>query len=73
MQDKIMTYVYEGKEVKPTGRIAERKGKPILIEVVPLGASADDKGYAKWVKPEELYIIKETEQDEDIFDETDGD
>lgn len=73
MQDEIMTYVYDGKEVRPTGRIAERKGKPILIEVVPLGATPDDKAYAKWVRTDELYIIKQTEQEEDIFDETERD
>jgi hypothetical protein len=55
-------FVFDGYEVKKTGRIAKRsvarpKGDPmvlVLIEVTP----TDGTGWLKWVKPEELYVIE---------------
>lgn len=59
---KNETYVYDGTEVKKTGRTAKRsvprvKGDPLimlLVEVTPI----DDTGWTKWVKPEELFTIE---------------
>lgn len=55
------SYVYDGTEVRLTGRQARRevprlKGPPMvftLVEITPV----DDVGWLKWVKNEELYQI----------------
>ena len=64
MGTTIETYVYDGTEVKKTGRTAKRevprvKGDPIVMQLVEI-TPADDTGWLKWVKPEELFIIEET-------------
>ena len=64
MGTTIETYVYDGTEVKKTGRTAKRevprlKGEPIVMQLVEI-TPADDTGWLKWVKPEELFIIEET-------------
>lgn len=68
MQEKITTYVHESKEVVLTGRIASpsnTRNKTIMVEIVPVGADADDKDLVKWVKMEDLYIVQSIE-DEDF-------
>lgn len=72
-QDKIMTYVFDGKEVHLTGRIATpQKNAPKtsqrMVEVVPVGSADGDTTYAKWVKMSELLIIQNLENEE--FNET---
>lgn len=55
------TYVYDGTEVKKTGRVAKRsvarpKGDPMifmLVEITPI----DGTGWTRWVKTDELYEI----------------
>lgn len=64
MGTTIETYVYDGTEVKKTGRAAKRevprvKGDPIVMQLVEI-TPADDIGWLKWVKPEELFIIEES-------------
>lgn len=80
MREEIITYVYEDKEVYPTGRIAspnKHRKKPktnkTLIEVVPVGTPIGDRNYSKWVDMEDLLIIsnlEDVEIDEDDDDET---
>jgi hypothetical protein len=57
------TFVYDGAEVKKTGRTATktfgtgaRVKEMNLVEITPVDATFDWK---KWVRPEELYVIKE--------------
>ena len=60
MSEELITYVYDGKEVYLTGRIAKRSSnssKQPLVEIVPVGADKNDKEYAKWVSIEDLYLI----------------
>ena len=64
MGTTIETYVYDGTEVKKTGRAAKRevprvKGDPIVMQLVEI-TPVDDTGWLKWVKPEELFIIEES-------------
>jgi hypothetical protein len=55
------TFVYDGVEVRKTGRKAYKeipriKGSPMvftLVEITPV----DDTGWLKWVKTEELFLI----------------
>jgi hypothetical protein len=53
------TYVYDGEEVRLTGRVAERvtKSKVIhqLVEIRPVNNFFD---WNKWVNPTELYKVK---------------
>lgn len=56
------TFVYEGTEVKKTGRTAvktlqlrEKTKDMILIEITPVDSTFDWK---KWVRPEDLYTVK---------------
>ncbi|MEM2159621.1 MAG: hypothetical protein QXN55_01550 [Candidatus Nitrosotenuis sp.] len=61
----MSTYVFEGTEVKKTGRIASRSKKrrsrgelqemEMLVEVVPV----DDPVWKKWVKESELFLIEQ--------------
>ena len=62
----MTTYVFEGVEVKKTGREAIKElktpaGKPartlILYEVTPVA----DFDWKKWAPPEQLYEVRETE------------
>jgi hypothetical protein len=59
----MTTYVFEGVEVKKTGREATRSvkqlpGKPpsimILAEITPVR----DFDWVKWVSPDQLYEVK---------------
>ena len=57
------TYVYDGAEVKKTGRVANRsvprsRGEPFVLTLVEI-TPADGTGWLKWVKPDELYEIQE--------------
>jgi hypothetical protein len=60
----MKTYVYDGTEVKLTGREAVRRfGKTAavsktftLVEITPVDASFEWK---KWVSPDQLYEVKE--------------
>lgn len=74
MQEKIVTYVYDSKEVVLTGRIATpqaAKGKKsMMVEIVPLGAEDGDMSFARWVNMEDLYIVKTIEDEEFDDDET---
>lgn len=67
MQEKIVTYVYEDREVYLTGRIAksQRSGmKPTMVEVVPVGTPPGDKDYAKWVRMVDLLVINNLEDEQ---------
>lgn len=65
MIDKTKTYVFEGVEVKLTGRVAKKPSTMnanvtlIQYEVHP----ADDEAvqWKKWAKEADLFIIEETE------------
>lgn len=61
-----MTYVYDGTEVKLTGRTARKDGErrtargrvsfiDILVEITP--TDKNSPAWKKWVKKEELYKI----------------
>ena len=57
------TFVYDGAEVKKTGRTATktlgtsaRVKEMNLVEITPVDTTFDWK---KWVRPEDLYTIKE--------------
>jgi len=75
MQDKLVTYVHDGKEVYLTGRIAKSQSTVVrsqaqqMVEIVPVGADLGDKTYAKWVKTTDLLIITNLE-DQEFDDET---
>jgi len=54
------TFVFEGTEVKKTGRTASKKltiknKELILVEITPVDTTFDWK---KWVRPEDLYEVK---------------
>ncbi len=75
-QEKLTTYVHDGKEVYLTGRIAlPQSDAPRtaniqkMVEIVPLGTVLNDLTYAKWVKVTELLVIHNLEE-EDFDDET---
>lgn len=56
-------FVYDGQEVKKTGRTASRsiprpKGEPMIFTLAEI-TPTDGTGWLKWVKPEELFIINE--------------
>lgn len=76
MVEERITYVHDGKEVYLTGRLAEpnpnnpRTAKNVpMVEIVPVGTKTGDNEYAKWIKIEELMIIRNIE-DKDFNDET---
>ncbi len=61
---KETTYVYDGTEVRKTGRVAEKQtathhSGPIkvhtLVEITPVG---ETDGWKKWVDPKHLYEVK---------------
>ena len=63
MKSEILTYVYEGTEVKKTGRVATKtlsvKNKELqLVEITPVDSTFDWK---KWVRPDDLYLVKDKE------------
>lgn len=63
-----ISYVYEDREVIPTGRLASPNGNPKLkqlIEIVPFGTDPTDKSYARWVKLEDLLVISDLGDYED--------
>lgn len=56
-------YLFEGKEVKLTGRIAKkqkRSGDNLMFEIRPLDASTATGSWRKWVLMSELYEIFDT-------------
>lgn len=61
----MQTYVYDGTEVRKTGRIATRESKTVpgkavisqLVEICPVSSEFDWK---KWVNPDHLYEVKES-------------
>lgn len=61
----LQTYLYKGKEVKLTGRSAERKTKRNIeiefYEIKPLDADDEDNRHNQWVKMADLMIIKRKE------------
>ena len=70
MQDKLVTYVYDSKEVYLTGRIAVPQGKSkkaMMVEVLPVGADRNDTTYARWVNMNDLLVVKDLEN-EDVED-----
>lgn len=59
------TFVYEGTEVKKTGRTAiktlqlrDKSKEMALIEITPVDTTFDWK---KWVRPEDLYTVQNKE------------
>ena len=67
------TYVYEGKEVVLTGRVAQkpmRGGKrgtagkmAELHEIMPKGSNPENKDFCKWVRITHMYEIIEKKDD----------
>lgn len=58
------TYVYDGNEVKKTGREAIRtigSRKHTLVEITPVDTSLDWK---KWVDPSMLFVVQPPKQTE---------
>lgn len=73
MQDKLVTYVYDSKEVYLTGRIASPQGnskKATMVEVLPVGADKNDTAYAKWVNINDLLVVKDLENEDIEYYET---
>lgn len=65
MHEELMTYVYDGREVYLTGRVAKNGPRsPDLLEIVPMGTTPGDKTYAKWVTMQDLYVIYNMENEE---------
>lgn len=58
---KEQTYVYDGREVVPTGRTAEKEMRSnkvkTLYEVRPVNADPEDRTMNKWVSLDDLYKI----------------
>lgn len=57
-EQQITTYVYNGVEVKMTGRRAKketRRNEITLVEVTPY--NMEDGTWKRWVNPTELYEI----------------
>lgn len=57
------TFVYEGTEVRKTGRVATKtlpiKNKELqLVEITPVDTTFDWK---KWVRPDDLYLVKDSQ------------
>lgn len=56
------TFVYDGQEVKKTGRVAKQQIKTlsgksrdkVLVEITPSG---ECDGWKKWVNPEDLFTV----------------
>lgn len=70
MQDKLVTYVYDSKEVYLTGRIATPQNgskKLTMVEVLPVGVDRNDTTYARWVNMSDLLVVKDLEN-EDVED-----
>lgn len=61
----MTSYVFEGTEVRKTGRRAQREvkipGSTRIFEVIEITPVGDDFDWKKWVKPEELYEIVDDE------------
>lgn len=59
----MTSYVFEGTEVRKTGRVAQRKvavpGKDRIFEVFEITPVDGDFDWKKWVRPEDLYEIVE--------------
>ncbi len=56
-------FVYEGQEVRKTGRTAERNvgaGRTartlVVVEITPVG---DDDSWKKWIDPSQLFTVKD--------------
>lgn len=57
-EQQITTYVYNGVEVKMTGRRAKketRRNEIMLVEITPY--NVEDGTWKRWVNPTELYEI----------------
>ena len=68
MTDKIITYVYDDREVMLTGRMATAsKGskRPTKIEIVPIGSDPNDKTYSRWVNMADLLLITNLEDEQE--------
>jgi len=57
------TFVFEGVEVRKTGRVASREIKTLkssktvtIVEITPVG---EQDGWKKWVNPSELYRVEQ--------------
>lgn len=68
---KIATYVYDGREIYLTGRIANvntktaKRNQSPLVEILPVGTPMGDTTYAQWVRTDELFVIDDLDDDED--------
>ena len=70
-----ITYVYDGQEVKKTGRVAKKKRRksalakktgntPTVVEIECLpDPNVDTQPWKKWVREDELYEIEPGEPD----------
>lgn len=55
-------FVYDGVEVKKTGRIAEKQvqlpgGRCRVLQLIEITPAEDEDGWKKWVAPEVLFEI----------------
>jgi len=68
MSDRIITYVYDGKEVYLSGRIAtpqsDSKKKVVMVEILPIGAERGDTSFARWVNMSDLLVVKDLENED---------
>lgn len=68
MSDRIITYVYDGKEVYLSGRIAtpqsDSKKKVVMVEILPIGAERGDASFARWVNMSDLLVVKDLENED---------
>ena len=57
------TFVFEGVEVRKTGRIASREIKTLksskTITIVEITPVSEHDGWKKWVNPSELYRVEQ--------------
>lgn len=68
MVDKIITYVYDDREVILTGRMATAPSGsklPTKIEIVPVGSDPNDKTYSRWVNMIDLLLVTNLEDEQD--------
>ena len=59
---KNISHVYDGVEVRKTGRVAEKQvqlpgGRGRVLQLIEITPVEDEDGWKKWVAPEALFEI----------------